>query len=424
MNLSVLLWGIPQAMRAAARLYPQYAARLKERNLVAQFRLRDRPEGRWIKLENGRISSGKGLHARPDLTIHFKNKAIAENFLTPPFDLLERIDAAKNFKIGLEGPDDLAVWFMATLARLESITWKAGTDVGNGVMRYTSGTNGGPIFVYVKDGKVLRTTPIDFDAEDAPSWSITARGRTFTPPRRTTLGAHGMCQKSMLYSKNRLLYPMKRVDFDPDGNRNIHNRGKSGFVRISWDEALDIVSKEIKRAKAVGPGAIAVANGSHHQWGNLGHYLSAFNRFWNLVGVTKLVHSPDSWEGWFWGAMHHWGNSLRLGCPEFYGTVEDCLKEAEMIVFWSSDPDTTYGFEGMQRRAWAKGTRHQARAHRSVPQPHRGAPRRQVDRAQGRHRPGARAGALPRLDHRGALRQGVRGEQDHGLRGVEGLHPG
>ena len=354
MNLSVLLWGIPQAMRAAARLYPEYAARLKERNLVAQLRLRDRPEGRWIQLENGRVRSQKGVLARPDITIHFKNKAIAESFLTPPFDMLERIDAAKNFKVGLEGPDELAVWFMATLARLESVTWKAGIDMGDGVTRYTSGTNGGPIFVYVKDGKVLRTTPIDFDADDAPSWSITARGKTFTPPRHTTLGAHGMCQKSMLYSKNRLLYPMKRVDFDPDGDRNIQNRGKSEFVRISWDEALDIVVKEIKRAKAVGPGAIAVQNGSHHQWGNLGHYLSAFNRFWNLIGVTKCVHSPDSWEGWFWGAMHHWGNSLRLGCPEFYGTVEDCLKEAEMIVFWSSDPDTTYGFEGMQRREWAR----------------------------------------------------------------------
>ncbi len=354
MNLSILLWGIPQAMRAAARIYPEYATRLKERNVVAQFRLRDKPVGRWIQLQDGRVRSGKGLHARPDVTVQFKDQAIAESFLTPPFDLLERIDAAKNFKIGLEGPDELAVWFMATLARLETVTWKAGTDMGNGVTRYTNGTNGGPIFVYVKDGRILRTTPIDFDAEDAPSWSITARGRTFTPPRRTTLGAHGMCLKSTAYSKNRLLYPMKRVDFDPDGERNIQNRGKSEFVRISWDEALEIVSKEIRRAKAVGPGAIAVANGSHHQWGNLGHYLSAFNRFWNLIGVTRLVHTPDSWEGWFWGAMHHWGNSMRLGCPEFYGTVEDCLKEAEMIVFWSSDPDTTYGFEGMQRREWAR----------------------------------------------------------------------
>lgn len=354
MKLSVLLWGIPQAMRAAAAVYPEYAARLKERDLVAQFRLRDRPVGRWIQLENGRIRTRAGIHPKSDLDIHFKNQAIAESFLTPPVDLLERIDAAKNFKIGLEGPDDLAVWFMATLTRLETVTWKAGTDMGGGVTRYTNGTNGGPIFVYVKDGKILRTTPMDFDADDAPSWTIEARGKRFTPPRKATIASHAQCQKSMVYSKNRILHPMKRVDFDPDGNRNIQNRGKSKFVRISWDEALDIVSKEIKRAKAVGPGAICVSNGSHHQWGNLGHYLSAFNRFWNLIGVTKLVHNPDSWEGWFWGAMHHWGNSLRLGCPEFYGTVEDCLKEAEMMVFWSSDPDANYGFEGMQRRAWAK----------------------------------------------------------------------
>ncbi len=124
----------------------------------------------------------------PDLTLHFKNKAIAESFLTPPFDMLERIDAAKNFKIGLDGPDELAVWFMQTLARLETVTWKSGTDMGDGVTRYTNGTNGGPIFVYVKDGKILRTTPIDFDDDDAASWTITARGKTFTPPRRTTLG--------------------------------------------------------------------------------------------------------------------------------------------------------------------------------------------------------------------------------------------
>jgi trimethylamine-N-oxide reductase (cytochrome c) len=354
MKLSIILWGIPQALRAAARIYPEFAERLKERNLTAQFRLKDNSEGRWIRLENGRISTKNGIYDKPDVSIVFKNKAIAEEFLTPPFDQLERIDAAKNFKIGTEGSDELAVWFMATLIRLQSITWKSGTDVGDGVTRYTNGTNGGPIFVYVKDGKIIRITPIDFDDKDAPSWSIQARGKTLTPPRRTTLAAHGMCQKSMMYSEDRLLYPMKRVDFDPDGDRNIQNRGTSAFERISWDEALDIVTKEIKRCKAKGPGAIAAANGSHHQWGNLGHYLSAFNRFWNLIGVTKLVHNPDSWEGWYWGAMHHWGNSMRLGTPEFYGTVEDCLKEADMIVFWSSDPDATYGYEGTQRRAWVK----------------------------------------------------------------------
>jgi trimethylamine-N-oxide reductase (cytochrome c) len=38
--------------------------------------------------------------------------------------------------------------------------------------------------------------------------------------------------------------------------------------------------------------------------------------------------------------------------------VEDCLKEAEMVVFWSSDPEVTSGvysaFEGTERRLWAK----------------------------------------------------------------------
>ena len=111
MNLTVLLWGIPQAMRAAAKIYPAYAARLKERNLIAQFRLRDRPEGRWIQLRDGKVTTGKGLHAKPDLTLYFKNRQIAESFLTPPFDLLERVDAAAHGLGGgphRSGPHDRA----------------------------------------------------------------------------------------------------------------------------------------------------------------------------------------------------------------------------------------------------------------------------------------------------------------------------
>ena len=354
MKFSFLLWGLAQALKLAAWLYPAYAARVRERNVIAQFKLQDNSAGRWIKFENGKITSKSGIHPKPDLAIFFQNRAIAVEFLTPPFDQLVRIDAAKNFKVGMTGPDELIVWFAATLTYMTTVGWKSGTDVGNGVIRYTNGTNGGPIFVYVKDGKIVRITPMEFDQDDAPSWSITARGRTFTPPRKTSLAAHGLALKSMVYSKDRILTPMKRMDFDPDGNRNIQNRGKSEFVPISWDEALDIVVKEIKRAKAKGRGAILAASGSHHQWGNFGHYLSAFGRFTNLIGCTKQMGSPDSWEGWFWGAMHHWGNSMRLGTPEFYGTVEDCLKEAEMIVFWSSDPDKTYGYEGTIRRGWAK----------------------------------------------------------------------
>jgi len=78
----------------------------------------------------------------------------------------------------------------------------------------------------------------------------------------------------------------------------------------------------------------------------------------NLVGYCYADHNPDSWEGWHWGAMHNWGFSWRLGIPEQYDLLEDALKNTEMIVFWSSDPEATSGiysaFEHTNRRFWLK----------------------------------------------------------------------
>src|ERR1019366_6265626 len=117
------------------------------------------------------------------------------------------------------------------------------------VERLTNGTTGGPVFVDVKDGKILRITPIEFDETDAPSWSIEARGGTFTPPRKTSMSPWTAAQKSAIYSSRRVLTPLKRVDFDPKGARNCKNRGVSGYEPISWDNALDMVAGEIIRLK-------------------------------------------------------------------------------------------------------------------------------------------------------------------------------
>ena len=131
----------------------------------------------------------------------------------------------------------------------------------------TNGTTGGPVFVHVKDGRIIRVTPMDFDKNDAPSWKIKARGNTYTPPRKTTLSPYSLAWRSMIYSPKRVLYPMKRVDFDPNGNRNCTKRGQSGYERISWDEAADIVTDEIKRIKTeYGAAAIMSTKGSHHLW--------------------------------------------------------------------------------------------------------------------------------------------------------------
>ncbi|WP_251178621.1 molybdopterin-dependent oxidoreductase [Adlercreutzia agrestimuris] len=57
---------------------------------------------------------------------------------------------------------------------------------------------------------------------------------------------------------DRLKYPMKRISWsldDPHGEL----RGKEGYVRISWDEALDLVSEQLKRTyKEHGPRAVYI----------------------------------------------------------------------------------------------------------------------------------------------------------------------
>lgn len=358
-RFAIVLYGLAQTLRFMAKRHPSFARRLAERDLRAQVRTADDKVGRLYVLSGGRIESHRGVHARRDITVTVQNAAVGLNLFKLKVDHLERIEAIKNFQLLADGPDELMVWFMQTLGQVFTLGWEFGTDVGNGVRRYTSNTNGGPMFVYVKDDKILRVTPIEFGPDDAPTWSIKARGKTFTPPRQTSLAPHSMCSKSTVYSPSRLLYPMKRVDFDPNGERNCQNRGISGYERITWDEALDIVAKEIQRVKRdFGPGAIMCNHGSHHTWGNVGYYISAAYKFFNAIGTTKVMHNPDSWEGWYWGAMHHFGHSMRLGQTETYGLVEDLMKEAEMVVFWSADPEATSGsysaYEGTPRRLWLK----------------------------------------------------------------------
>ena len=271
--------------------------------------------------------------------------------------------------------------------------------------------------------------PIDLADDDKGDWVIEARGHKFSPPRRTTLSPHAQAQRSMVYSPNRILYPMKRVDWDPEGERNTQNRGISGYERISWDEALDLVCAELIREKREnGPGSILTTCSSHHLWGNLGYRHSAYYRFLNLMGMVHSAHNPDSWEGWHWGAMPMWGNSHRLGIPEQYDLLEDALKHTEMVVFWSADPESHRRRHLLRLREHLaplldEAARHQDGVRRPLLQPHRRALQRQVVRAAPRHRRGVRPRHRAHLARRGHLRQGVRRRAHRRLRRVEGLRP-
>ena len=219
---------------------------------------------------------------------------------------------------------------------------------------FTSCTNAGPISVYVKDGKVVRVRPLVADEKDFTPWTIHADGRKYSPPKKFALSPYVHGERQRLYSEDRIRYPMKRVDFDPHGERHPETRGKSPYERIGWDRAAEIVAGEIKRVQETyGPSAVSGMTSSHHNWGVVGYKMGPFHRFFNMIGYTPVLDNPDSWEGWHWGATHTYGFFWRLGMPEQYDLLEDALQNAEMIVYWSNDPDTTRGiYTGQDSALW------------------------------------------------------------------------
>jgi len=91
--------------------------------------------------------------------------------------------------------------------------------------------SGYPLAVDVKDGKIVRIRPLHYDWKYTPEqfnpWKMEARGRTFEPGMKTLVYNFGLAYKKRVYSPNRILYPMKRVDWNENGERNPQNRGKS-----------------------------------------------------------------------------------------------------------------------------------------------------------------------------------------------------
>lgn len=135
-------------------------------------------------------------------------------------------------------------------------------------------------------------------------------------------------------------------------NRNTENRGKSGYRRASWDEALGLVAREVKRIQGTyGKEAVTAITSSHHSWGLCGYKISLFKRFFSMLGYTRIMDNPDSWEGFHWGTPHTYGYYWRLGGPEPFDMLHDAMKNTETMIMWSHDPDTTRGGYSAQESA-------------------------------------------------------------------------
>ncbi|MCL5735589.1 MAG: molybdopterin-dependent oxidoreductase, partial [Actinobacteria bacterium] len=247
-----------------------------------------------------------------------------------------------------EGEEDLAgTSGQRTIVR--DISWLGAGQGANACM------------VDVKDGKILRIRPLryydKYTKEEVKPWVMHARGKTFEPSEKSLVPPLSLAYKKRVFSPARIRFPMKRIDFDAGGapgsvgpgGRNIQNRGASKYVRISWSEALDIITSELLRVKETyGPTAILYQNDQHGENKYVHGPHGCGRKLLRLFGgYTHQVRNTDSWEGWWWGAKHVWGcEPLGQQVPQ-NNILYDIAKNAELLLHWGCDLETTtWGWGG------------------------------------------------------------------------------
>ncbi len=124
------------------------------------------------------------------------------------------------------------------------------------------GLSGCGMDVTVEDGKVVKVS-----------------GDKDHPESKGALCIKGLAAMEILYSPNRLKYPLKRIG----------KRGEGKWERISWDEALSLISDKLQQTKAAyGPEAVCFQKGSGHD-NTIGDVRSYLHRLANVFGTPNLA---------------------------------------------------------------------------------------------------------------------------------------
>ncbi|HKA43508.1 MAG TPA: molybdopterin-dependent oxidoreductase, partial [Burkholderiales bacterium] len=121
------------------------------------------------------------------------------------------------------------------------------------------------------------------------------------------------------YSKDRVLYPLRRVG--PKGP------GNGQFERIAWDAALDEIAARFKAIAAEDPQQILPCSYA----GTMGmlQYMSMDRRFFNRLGASLLDRTLCSSAGKV-------GIKVTLGAS--VGMDPERFDEAKLILIWGSNP--------------------------------------------------------------------------------------
>lgn len=186
----------------------------------------------------------------------------------------------------------------------------------------------------------------NYTKEELRYWTLEKDGHVLEPGMQSFPSPLSISRKQRAYSKNRVPYPLKRVDWEPGGNPekiNTQNRGISKFKRISWDEAIEIVASEINRVKEKYGLHSVLCQGDGHMEAKLwaGAHGCHTMMLREAGGSCFMERNPDSWEGWYWGAKHVWGMNPQGQQKLIENLVPDIANNSDAVLFWGADPETT-----------------------------------------------------------------------------------
>jgi len=165
-----------------------------------------------------------------------------------------------------------------------------------------------PLKAYVEEGEIKRLAPDEEpDCLERPQLRPCARG---------------LSQVQRVYHPERFRYPMKRVG----------ERGEGKFERISWEEALDIVAREMQRIKrSYGVQAILNLHGAGNVGGRLHRTGVITDRFFNCFGGQTASRGTLSYDAALFAARHTFGFAPPPPGPQ-------SLFQSKLVILWGMNP--------------------------------------------------------------------------------------
>lgn len=169
---------------------------------------------------------------------------------------------------------------------------------------------------HIQGGKLTHLTPFEHDYAPTPN-------------------INGLAQ--LPYSPTRIRYPMVREGYLKSGSASREGRGNEKFVRVTWEQALDLVASEMKRVYGeYGPSAVF---GRSYGWMSTGKVNASINLQQRLLNLC----------GGFIGCENSYSTAaISKILPYVVGTGDPrstswdvVLKHAERVVFWGADPIVT-----------------------------------------------------------------------------------